>query len=135
MLGEFGADSIMTVQGQTGGKFAWMIRFQWHDHSYRFLFTPLSCMYPNKISSFGGKRRAHDEQAKYQMGRIAVNFVKAILTATETLPGALFGFIELPAGHPGEIPHVASEVNISMLPRMMPLLPANLEIQQARDEE
>jgi hypothetical protein len=132
MLETFGAEGIMTVQGQAGGKFTWLIRFQWREHNYRFLFTPLICKYPLQTKSFAGKRRTHEEQARYQMGRIAVNFVKAILTAAEAQPGALFGFIELPAGDPGAIPNVASEMDISVLPRMLPLLPSNLDVQENR---
>ncbi|RJX17567.1 MAG: hypothetical protein C4575_13060 [Desulforudis sp.] len=125
MLGSFGADSTMVAQGRSGGKYAWMIRFQWQERNYRFAFTPLDCSLPDKISSFGGNKRKHQEQAKYQMGRIAVHFVKAILTAAETQPGALFGFLELPnvAAHPGGVPYIASEVDISTFVETIPLLP------------
>jgi hypothetical protein len=47
------------------------------------------------------------------MGRIAVYFVKAILTAAEAQPAALFGFLELPGAHPGAIPVTAAELDIS----------------------
>lgn len=117
MLESFGADSIMLVQGQAGGKHAWMIRFQWEGRNYRFAFVPLPQKFPGHERSFGGKRRSHNEQARYQMGRIAVNFVKAILTAAETEPGALFGFLELPARSGATVPYVASELNVEELAR------------------
>lgn len=99
MLDEFGATQQMFVKGQVEGRQAWLIRFIWNGQNYRFLFAPLECKWPEKQSSFGGKRRLHDEQALYQMGRIAVHFVKAILTAAEAQPHALFGFLELPGGN------------------------------------
>ncbi len=93
LLNDFSAEAIMAVQGQTAGKYAWMIRFAWESRSYRFLFTPLECRYPTKIRSYKKDRRPNNEQARYQMGRIAVFFVKAILTAAATNPHSLFGFL------------------------------------------
>jgi hypothetical protein len=90
LLQDFGAESTMMAQGQADGRYAWLVRFRWHGANYRFVFTPLICQWPNKLSMFGGKRREHNEQARYQMGRIACYCVKAILTAAEAQPGALF---------------------------------------------
>ena len=95
MLEEFEAQNVMVVQGQTGGKHAWLIRFMWQDKPYRFVFAPLDCRQPQAQRSFAGKRRTYDEQARWQMGRIAVYFVKAILTAAGAHPHALFGFMEI----------------------------------------
>jgi hypothetical protein len=83
LLDDFGVTQQMTAKGQVNGRVAWLIRFAWQGKSYRFTFVPLDCKEPDKIASFGGKRRSHLEQSEYQMGRIAVNFVKAILTAAE----------------------------------------------------
>ena len=55
MLEAFGAESIMTMQGQSLGKHAWLVRFQWIDRNYRFLFMPKTCRNPEKVSRFGGK--------------------------------------------------------------------------------
>ncbi len=129
LLDNFGATQQMTAKGQTNGKLAWLIRFVWEGQSYRFTFAPLECRYPQKVTSFGGKRRTHLEQAEYQMGRIAVYFTKAILTAAEAHPHALFGFVELPstAGENG-VPRTAGELGIvglvSALPDMSHLLPS-----------
>jgi hypothetical protein len=96
LLENFGADAISTTTAQIGGQYAMMVRFQWEGKSYRFTFTPLVCKNPERISSFGGKKRTALEQSRYQMGRIAAAFVKSILTAADTMPSALFGFLELP---------------------------------------
>lgn len=96
-LEDFGASNFIIQQGQAAGKFAWLVRFEWNNKSYRFAFIPLDCRLPNNVKSFGGKRRAHLEQSRYQMGRVAVHFTKAVLTAAEMNPDALFGFLELPA--------------------------------------
>lgn len=129
MLEEFGADQVMVVQGQAQGKYAWMIRFQWQGRNYRFVFTPLSCQDPVRERSFGGKRRTYAEQAKFQMGRIAVYFVKAILTAAEAQPEALFGFLELPEAGTryGGLPVTTAELDISELARSVSLLPQLVE--------
>jgi hypothetical protein len=127
MLEDFGATSIMLATGQTNGHHAWLIRFQWRGNNYRFAFTPLECKEPLRESSFGGKRRRHEEQARYQMGRIAVYFVKAILTAAEAHPHALFGFMELPGvASRGGIPYTAGELDISKLVSAAPLLPSTI---------
>lgn len=122
LLEGLGADSVMIVSGKAGGKYAWLVRFQWQDKNYHFVFSPLECRFPFSTSSFKTssaknskrKKRQHDLQARYQMGRIAVNFVKAILTAAEAQPGSLFGFLELPSevAHPGDLPPVASEIEL-----------------------
>jgi hypothetical protein len=96
LLENFGADAISTTTAQIGGKYAMMVRFQWEGKSYRFTFSPLECRNPDKVASYGGKKRTAQEQSRYQMGRIAAAFVKAILTAADTMPSALFGFLELP---------------------------------------
>jgi hypothetical protein len=123
LLEEFGADAVMIAQGNAGGRFAWLVRFHWRARNYHFAFTPLECRTPDKLTSFGGKKRPHSEQARYQMGRIAVNFVKAILTAAEAQPHALFGFMELPGGTMGGgMPPVAAELDVSALIGNAPLL-------------
>lgn len=125
MLDEFGATASALMQGQADGRYAWLIRFQWQGKSYRFTFVPLVCQYPNKISKFSGKARSHEDQAKYQMGRIAVYFVKAILTAAEAHPFALFGFMELPeTARNGALPMVAGELDSD---RITSALPDNLQ--------
>jgi hypothetical protein len=124
LLEKFGADGVMFAQGNAGGRFAWLVRFHWNEANYRFVFTPLECEIPFKNSNFGGKRRSHAEQAKFQMGRIAVHFVKAILTAAEAQPHALFGFMELPMAAQGSgMPPVAAELDVSILVDKAPLLP------------
>jgi len=124
MLEDFGTTNLMMAQGQAGGKTAWLVRFEWLGRSYRFTFAPLECRTPEKVSSFGGKKRLHAEQARYQMGRIAVHFVKAILTAAEAKPDALFGFVELPgaAMHPGGLPATAAEMDVEGLTAALPTL-------------
>jgi hypothetical protein len=56
------------------------------------------------------------------MGRIAVYFVKAILTAAETNPDALFGFVELPGAgaHDGGLPMTAAELGVEGLTAALP---------------
>lgn len=124
MLEEFGAGNLLIAQGQADGKFAWIVRFAWKGATYRFVFTPLECQAPDRVASFGGKRRSHTDQARYQMARIAVHFVKAILTAAEVQPHALFGFVELPqaAGHPGGLPVTAGELDVTGLTHALPEL-------------
>jgi hypothetical protein len=125
LLNDFGASNYQITQGRTGEKLAWLIRFEWMGRSYRFLFTPLDCRDPDAVHSFGGGRRAHQEQAVYQMGRIAVWFVKAILTAAEAHPHALFGFMELPESRgPSGLPATAGELDISGITSALPALPA-----------
>lgn len=121
-LEEFGATQYTTAQGQAKGRSAWLIRFEWMQQTYRFVFSPLTCEHPDKESAFGGKRRTHRDQARWQMGRIAVHFVKAILTAAEAHPHALFGFLELPemGMHPGGVPVTAGELNVEGLTSLLP---------------
>jgi hypothetical protein len=129
MLEDFGSTNFQVMQGQSNGRFAWLIRFEWRNRTYRFTFVPLQCERPKNERSFGGKRRAHEEQAKYQMGRIAVHFVKAILTAAETNPDALFGFLELPeVASSGGLPRTAAEIDVSGLTRALPDLVVDGEI-------
>jgi len=122
LLEAFGAESLMITQGKAGGRQAWLIRFQWRGAAYRFAFTPLECQYPSKESRFGSERRTHARQSIHQMGRIAVHFVKALLTAAEAQPAALVGFVELPeAGwHPGGLPVTAGELDMSELTHTLP---------------
>lgn len=121
MLEDFGAVNFIIQQGQAYGKFAWLIRFEWRAESYRFVFVPLECKYPNNTKSFNGKRRTHSEQARHQMGRVAVYFVKAILTAAEMNPDALFGFLELPAvATQNGIPVTAAQLGADGLTRALP---------------
>lgn len=119
LLQDFGVSNILFAQGNAGGKFAWIVRFEYKEHTYRFIFSPLTCHYPLHERSYAKKRRTNQEQALFQMGRIAVHFVKAILTAAEAQPGALFGFMELPEFAGNGLPPVASEVD----PRMISSLP------------
>jgi hypothetical protein len=126
LLEEFGANSIVVMTGYAGGRYAWLIRFQWNERSYRFAFTPLTCKVPGKIYTFSGKRRSAEEQSRYQMGRIALGFVKAILTAAEASPAALFGFMELPAGTRGGIPPTAAELDITELTTLLPEIPPQI---------
>jgi hypothetical protein len=124
LLENFGTQNYQVWQGQTGGQFAWLIRFEWRGQSYRFAFTPLPCEDPDKARRFGSKSRSHAEQAKWQMGRVAVHFVKAILTAAETQPAAMFGFLELPgvSSHPGGLPKTTAELDVEELTGTLPEL-------------
>lgn len=123
MLEDFGAANFIIQQGQAGGKFAWLVRFEWQGKSYRFAFVPLECRNPDSERSFGGKRRKFTEQARYQMGRVAVHFVKAILTAAEMNPDALFGFLELPeVATRGGIAVTTAELGAEELTRALPVL-------------
>ena len=134
MLDDFGVGNIMVTQGQSGGKHAWMIRFMWKGNPYRFIFFPLPCRQPRAKRSFGGKRRSFEEQARWQMGRIAVYFVKAILTAAGAHPHALFGFKEIAAaGAPGHLPPTAGELNVDGLVKALPDLDIPLSMPQLED--
>ena len=130
LLSDFGVTNMIVTQGSAGDKLAWLVRFQWNDRSYHFVFQPLACRWPAKVSSFGGKKRAHEEQSKYQMGRIAVYFVKAILTAAEMNQDALFGFLELPGmTRTGGIPPTAAQVDVSEFVGLLP----NINLPQLED--
>jgi hypothetical protein len=121
MLEAFGAEGIMVGSGHVNGKPAWLVRFGWLGKPYRFVFTPLPCKSPSAVRSFGGKKRAFEEQARFQMGRIAVYFVKAILTAAEAHPHALFGFMELEVGTGANRMHpTAGELNADRLLAALP---------------
>jgi len=120
MLEDFGATATMVSQGQAQGVYAWLIRFQWNDRAYRFVFRPAPCRQPGKVMSYAGKRRTNEEQSKYQMARGAYWFVKAMLTAAEFQPAALFGFLELPGARPGGMPLVASELDVEELTGLLP---------------
>lgn len=118
LLESFGAEATIITQGSANGCYAWLIRFQWQSKSYRFTFIPLACRRPANVGSFGGKKRAFEEQARFQMGRTAVYFVKAILTAAETQPQALFGYMEL-TGMRGRV-IVASELDVDEMAGLLP---------------
>lgn len=121
MLESFGAENTVFMSGQSQGKQAWVIRFQLESRVYRFLFTPLDCKYPLLSRSYGGKRRLATDQAKYQMGRRAVYMVKAILTAAQDDPAALFGFLELPGvRNSAGLPATAAELNVDELTSSLP---------------
>ncbi|MDR3572883.1 MAG: hypothetical protein P4L50_03395 [Anaerolineaceae bacterium] len=121
MLEEFGASKVFTMQGTSDGNTTWVIRFEWQDRSYHFVFRPLPCKDPSKSYSFGGKYRRAEQQAVYQMGRRAVNFVKALLVAADDNPDVLFGFLELPGvAGPGGMPATASELDVSGLTAALP---------------
>jgi len=130
LLDDFGAKNYVIQQGRANGQYAWLLRFEWQGQAYRFVFTPRGCRYPDKQRSFGGKRRTHQEQAQWQMGRIAVYFAKAILTAAGLNPDALFGFLELPgvASPIHGLPATAAEVNVSGLTKMLPDLALDAEV-------
>ena len=133
LLEDFGTENMIVSQGQAGGRFAWMIRFQWNGRAYRFVFTPLVCRWPDKVMSFNKIRRKGSDQARYQMGRIAVYFVKAILTAAEAHPHALFGFLELPGARPGGLPPTAAELDVDGLTAALPEINVPL-FGEVRDE-
>ena len=119
LLENFGASAVMTAQGVSDGRVAWMIRFQYLDRAYRFVFTPLPCRAPGKVWSVGGKKMTGEERARYQMGRIAVHFIKAILTAAEMNLDALFGFLELE--HGGRVV-TAAELDVDRLTAALPAI-------------
>lgn len=115
MLDDFGAASVQTATGIEKGVPTWMIRFNWLGQFYRLTFTPLICEFPDKEMTVSGKRRTCFEQAKYQMGRIAVFAVKALLTAAEAMPGALMGFAELQAVNQDGMPITVQELDLPKL--------------------
>ena len=127
-LEDFGATNMIVTQGQVQGRVAWLIRFEWREATYRFAFTPLECRDPEKVAKFGDRRRSHAQQARYQMGRIAGHFVKAILTAAEAHPHALFGFVELPevATHPSGLPVTAAELDVAGLTAALPAIESSI---------
>lgn len=130
-LEEFGVSEIMTAKGRMDGRPARMIRFNWRGNSYRFEFVARKCRQPDKVTSFSGKRRSHRDQAEYQMGREAVNFVKAMLIAAKSQPVALFGFLELPgvSQRPGGLPVTAGQLDTSeLVATLPPLLPSDIDI-------
>ncbi len=123
-LEDFGVTNRVVSEGHAGGRVAWLVRFEWREETYRFTFTPLPCKLPDKEAKFGDKRRTHEQQARYQMGRVATYFVKAVLTAAEMHPDALFGFIELPGAgtHPSGLPITAAELNIDGFTALLPAI-------------
>ncbi len=132
MLDDFGADAIQTMSGSQDEKSYWMIRFRWLGRFYRFTFQPLQCANPEKIITVAGKKRTCSDQAKYQMGRIAVFAVKAVLTASEAMPGALYGFAELAAQNGDGIPIIVSELDITGINKCLPDLSKNLQLKDGK---
>lgn len=129
MLDNFGAEYVTVIQGQIAGKATWLIRFVWQNKPYHFVFSPLECRNPDVLRTLGGKKLPNRERAKYQMGRIAVYFVKAILTAAEAHPHALFGFMELAPG-PGEgFPRTAGEIGLERLAASLPEFPQLMDME------
>lgn len=125
MLKTFGAYRYMITQGQTDdGRDALLIRFGWLNASYRFVFVPLRCEYPDKTRRVGKEVRTHDEQALYQMGRVAMHGVKAILTIAEATPDVLAGFKELPGvgHHAGGLPYTLGELRVDELTAALPAI-------------
>jgi hypothetical protein len=120
LLENFGATATIVSQGQVHGNYAWVIRFQWNGRAYRFVFTPAPCRWPTKVMSYEKKKRPNEEQARWQMGRIALYFVKALLTAADTQPAALFGYMELPGARSGGMPPVASELDVEEMTGLLP---------------
>lgn len=110
LFDDFGVKHTILLQGRSNGKTAWLIRFVWNSRRYRFLLSPFECRDPQKIFTFGGKRRTAAEQAVYQMGRRAFHFVKALLTVAMEDEAALFGFLELNSANAQGIPLVTSEM-------------------------
>lgn len=80
LVENFGATNPAIMQGEVRGQPAWMVRFDWHGYTYRYIFTSLECKEPNRMDFFGWKRHSHADQACFQMGREAVDFVKAVLS-------------------------------------------------------
>lgn len=121
LLEDFGATKLIVISGQAQGLLAWVIRFEFEGRAYRFLFQPLPCRWPDKLYTFAGKRRKAEDQARYQMGRRAFYYVKAILTAACDNQDVLFGFLELP-GVPGKrgLPATAAEVGVDKLVAALP---------------
>ena len=68
MLEKFGADNTQMTIGSAGGRYAWLIRFQWEGQSYRFAFTPLECEWPNTTRSYSKERRTNAQQAVTKWG-------------------------------------------------------------------
>lgn len=121
LLDNFGASASIVSQGRSDGKLAIAVRFQYASRTYRFTFIPYPCRNPEKTRKIGGRYRTNAEQAGLQVGRIAVNFVKAILTAAEMNPAALFGFLELPGyGSRAGAPVIASEIPVEDLTGLLP---------------
>jgi len=135
LLDTFGAQGIQITLGRNKGRQAWLVRFAWREAIYRFVFIPLECQYPEKVSSFGGKRQAHSDHAMWQMGRIAVHFVKAILTAADAQPDALFGFMELPQEAGGGQSMTTAEIGVQQLAQTVRLLPESAGSWQVMDGE
>jgi hypothetical protein len=123
LLENFGIENIQVSQAARDGKAALLVRFHWNGKPYRFTFVPMLCRNPKRIVKFGGKSRPATEQARYQMGRIAVYFIKAILTAAEVQPDALFGFLEIPTVINDEgLPLTMAEIDLNLYKA----IPANL---------
>lgn len=125
MLKAFSTEGMIITQGQTtDGREALLVRFGWLGESYRFAFIPLKCREPEKTRVVKGEKRSHGEQAVYQMCRIAMHGVKAILTIAESTPAVLAGFKELPGvGHHDDgLPYTMGELSTHELTAALPLI-------------
>ena len=125
MLKEFGVEGMMITQGQTtDGRAALLVRFGWLGESYRFAFVPLQCRDPQKQRKVGKEYRTNAEQAVYQMARVAVHGVKAILTIAESTPAVMAGFKELPSAgsHADGLPYTVGELDMRELTAALPLI-------------
>lgn len=136
-LEDFGALQVQFSQGTTrDGRFAWLIRFTWQNRTYRFAFQPLPCHWPTKVYTRNGKKFYGSDQAKLQMGRTAFYFIKAILTAADTSPHALFGFLELPGvSMPAGLPATAAELNVERLVKALPAIEVRSLLEDGTDDD
>lgn len=124
LLDDFGAQAIQISQGRAGDKVAWLIRFTWRDHSYRFVFTPLPLRGPKPGYKPHTVNQLQELKTKAlsQMGRIAVFFIKSLLTAADAQPAALFGFMEIPdlGQRPDGLPYTAGEIDTAKITNALP---------------
>ena len=83
LLENFGVTNYAIRQGRVRGKPAWVVRFEWQGVSHRYVFLPLECKEPDKIGFFGWKRHSHAEQACFQMGQEALEYLNDELAAVK----------------------------------------------------
>lgn len=125
LLENFDVGTKVLSQATTDdGRMALVIRFDWFNEGHRLLFVPLECREPDKVSTFGKKKRKHSEQAKFQVARIALYSVKAILTMAESQPSVLYGFKELPGigSHTNGLPFTAGELDLHTITKSLPTI-------------
>jgi hypothetical protein len=129
LLDDFGAEAVGVMSGRIGGETAWMIRFNWRGHSYRFEFQPLPLKPRPKFAKdlTDLQKKKLQDQRICQMGRIALTFVKAMLTAADTKPSALFGFMELPdvGKRTNGLPFTAGQLDTSNIQKTFRALPSS----------